>query len=127
MTMQTDGHRGHVLGMVAVGAAVLLVLLAAGRSVGEAIPLAAALACPLMLIGMVFVMGRGSRGDSVHHVAGRPHEAPGSAVDRHGLPLPVGLASSDGQLDGEDRTMTGPGTVGRDGSPVRPGDGPHDG
>lgn len=51
-------HRSHLLGMLGIAALVVLALLAAGRSLGEALPLAALLACPLMMIGMMFMMGR---------------------------------------------------------------------
>ena len=62
--MQGHNHGGknHLLGMLGIFAIVLVVLLAAGRSFGEALPLAALLACPLMMIGMMFMM----RGDNGH-------------------------------------------------------------
>jgi len=60
-----NGPRGHshsplahLVGMLAAAAVILVVLVLAGRSWGEALPLAALLACPLMMIGMVFMMGR---------------------------------------------------------------------
>ncbi len=60
-----NGPRGHshsplshLVGMLAAAAVILVVLVVAGRSWGEALPLAALLACPLMMIGMVFMMGR---------------------------------------------------------------------
>lgn len=63
MTTPPAGHnhssKSHLLGMLAAGVVALVVLLAAGRSFGEALPLAALLACPLMMIGMLFMMGRG--------------------------------------------------------------------
>lgn len=63
--MQGHNHGGknHLFGMLGIGALVLVGLLAAGRSVGEALPLAALLACPLMMIGMMFMM----RGDGNSH------------------------------------------------------------
>ena len=67
MTNNMQGHnhggKNHLVGMAGIGVLVLLGLLIAGRSVGEALPLAALLACPLMMIGMMFMMMRGS-GDS---------------------------------------------------------------
>ena len=62
--MQGHNHGGknHLLGMLGIFAVILVVLLAAGRSFGEALPLAAVLACPLMMIGMMFMM----RGDNGH-------------------------------------------------------------
>lgn len=66
--MQGHDHGGksHLFGMLAIGALVLVGLLAAGRSVGEALPLAALLACPLMMIGMMYMM-RGSGGNNHQH------------------------------------------------------------
>jgi hypothetical protein len=46
--------------MLAIGGAILVVLVATGRSLGEAVPVAAVLACPLMMIGMLFIMLRGN-------------------------------------------------------------------
>ena len=59
--MQGHNHGGknHLLGMLGIAAIVLLVLLAAGRSFRQALPLAALLACPLMMIGMMFMMRGG--------------------------------------------------------------------
>ena len=48
----------HLVGMAAAAAVIVVVLVVAGRSWGEALPLAALLACPLMMIGMMFMMGR---------------------------------------------------------------------
>lgn len=63
MNMTTQGHnhggKSHLLGMLGIGATVLVVLLFAGRSFREALPLAAVLACPLMMIGMMFMMRSG--------------------------------------------------------------------
>jgi hypothetical protein len=60
--MQGHNHGGknHLLGMLGIFAVILVVLLAAGRSFGEALPLAAVLACPLMMIGMMFMMRDGN-------------------------------------------------------------------
>jgi len=65
MNMQGHNHSGksHVLGMLGAAALVLVVLLVAGRSFRESLPLAALLACPLMMIGMMFMM----RGDNHQH------------------------------------------------------------
>ena len=66
--MQGHNHGGknHLLRMVGIAGLVLLALLAAGRSLREALPLAALLACPLMMIGMMFMM----RGGDHHEHAG---------------------------------------------------------
>jgi Protein of unknown function (DUF2933) len=62
--MQGHGHgmKGHLLWMLGIGGVVLVVLLGAGRTLGESLPLALFLACPLMMIGMMFMM----RGDNGH-------------------------------------------------------------
>ncbi|MGV8965835.1 MAG: DUF2933 domain-containing protein [Cellulomonas sp.] len=76
--MQGHNHGGksHLLAMVGIGAFVLVVLLLAGRSFGEALPFAFLLACPLMMIGMLYMM-RGA-GNSHQHgnttPTTRPHE-----------------------------------------------------
>jgi len=65
-TMQGHNHGGksHLLGMLGIGALVLVVLLGTGRSFQEALTLAFVLACPLMMIGMMFMM-RGGNGQQL--------------------------------------------------------------
>lgn len=76
-------HSGkwHMLGMLAAGLVALVVLLAVGRSFGEALPLAVLLACPLMMIGMLFTMGRGSshgaHGSGGHGGSATPRQTTG--------------------------------------------------
>jgi hypothetical protein len=62
--MQGHNHGGksHLLGMLGIGALVLVVLLGTGRSFQTALPLALFLACPLMMVGMMFMMMRGGNG-----------------------------------------------------------------
>jgi len=62
-SMQGHNHGGknHLLGMLGIGAIVLVVLLGTGRSLQQALPVAAFLACPLMMVGMMFMM-RGNNG-----------------------------------------------------------------
>jgi hypothetical protein len=59
--MQGHNHGGknHLLWMLGIGAVVLVVLLGSGRSFQQALPYALFLACPLMMVGMMFMM-RGS-------------------------------------------------------------------
>ncbi|PFG32409.1 DUF2933 domain-containing protein [Sanguibacter antarcticus] len=73
MNKQDHNHGGksHLLGMLGIAAAVLIVLLAAGRSFSEALTLAAVLACPLMMVGMMFMMRRG-HDHSDHEVTKAP-------------------------------------------------------
>lgn len=52
--------RSHLTGMLLAGAAVLAVALLAGFPLGAALPYAALLACPLMMIAMMVMMTRGS-------------------------------------------------------------------
>jgi hypothetical protein len=56
------GGKNHLLGMLGIGALVLVVLLATGNSFRTALPFAALLACPLMMGGMMFMMMRGGNG-----------------------------------------------------------------
>jgi Protein of unknown function (DUF2933) len=62
-SMQGHNHGGknHLLGMLGIGAVVLVVLLGTGRSLQQALPTALLLACPLMMVGMMFMM-RGNNG-----------------------------------------------------------------
>ena len=60
--MQGHNHGGksHLLGMLGIGALVFVVLIGTGRSFQEALPLAVFLACPLMMIGMMYMMRGGN-------------------------------------------------------------------
>ena len=59
--MQGHNHGGknHLLGMISIGALVLVVPLASGSALRTALPFAALLACPLMMGAMMFMMMRG--------------------------------------------------------------------
>ena len=77
--MQGHNHSGksHLLGMLGIGALVLVVLLGTGRSFQDALPLALFLACPLMMFGMMFMMlgnnGQQNRDDGAEHRDHRDH------------------------------------------------------
>jgi hypothetical protein len=60
--MQGHNHGGknHLLWMLGMVGGVLIVLLGSGRSLQQALPYAIFLACPLMMVGMIFMMGRGN-------------------------------------------------------------------
>jgi len=60
--MQGHNHGGksHLLWMLGIGGAVLAVQLGLGRSFSQSLPLAFFVACPLMMIGMMFMMGGGN-------------------------------------------------------------------
>ena len=62
--MQGHNHGGknHLLGMLGIGGVVLVGLLATGSSLKTALPYAALLACPVMMVGMMFMMMRGGNG-----------------------------------------------------------------
>jgi|GEM_PF-721568 len=64
MNMQGHNHGGksHLLWMLGIGGAVLVVQFGLGRSLEQSLPLAFLVACPLMMIGMMFMMG----GDNDH-------------------------------------------------------------
>jgi len=88
--MQGHNHGGksHLFGMVGIGALVLVVLLFAGKSFGEALPLAALLACPLMMIGMMFTMRGGNNGhqhDNNAPTDHHDHDAPAAWSDSTGF------------------------------------------
>ncbi|RYV49703.1 DUF2933 domain-containing protein [Pengzhenrongella frigida] len=91
--MQGHNHGGksHLYGMVGIGALVLVVLLFAGKSFGEALPLAALLACPLMMIGMMFMMRGGNNGhqhDNNAPTDHHDHAAPAPWSDETGFTAP---------------------------------------
>jgi len=80
--MQGHNHGGksHLLWMLGIGGAVLAVQLGLGRSFSQALPLAFFVACPLMMIGMMFMMGGGNghqHGSDAHD----PHDAHGTNDD----------------------------------------------
>jgi len=85
--MQGHNHSGksHLLGMLGIGALVLVVLLGTGRSFQDALPLALFLACPLMMFGMMFMMlgknGQQNRDDGAEHRDHRDHDAPAEWQD----------------------------------------------
>ncbi|MBX0301439.1 hypothetical protein K2F54_15810 [Cryobacterium sp. 1639] len=58
MNGHNHGGKSHLIGMIVIGVVILGGLLVAGRSIGEALPIAAVLACPVMMIGMMFMMMR---------------------------------------------------------------------
>lgn len=58
--------RNHLVTMLAGGAVLLVVLLAAGVPLANALPYAAILACPLMMIGMMWAMNRNGGGHGAH-------------------------------------------------------------
>jgi len=99
--MQGHNHGGknHLLGMLSIGALVLVVLLASGSSLRTALPFAALLACPLMMGGMMFMLMRGgnshqqsddapnqgAHNDATDH---RNHDAPETWQDSPNLSPP---------------------------------------
>ena len=81
MPGHNHGGKSHLYGMLGIGVLVLVVLLFAGKSFGEALPLAALLACPVMMIGMMFMM-RGGNNSHQHET-----KAPTDHHDHDAAPL----------------------------------------
>jgi Protein of unknown function (DUF2933) len=54
------GEKNHLLWMLGIGGVVLVVLLSTGRSFQQALPYALFLACPVMMVGMMFMMRGGN-------------------------------------------------------------------
>ncbi|WP_024288372.1 hypothetical protein [Cellulomonas sp. KRMCY2] len=77
--------KGHLKHMVIGGAGILVVLLLFGVGFQEALPWALLLACPLMMVGMMFMMNRnhgaGASGEHQHsaHCAQNSIQTPSSA------------------------------------------------
>jgi len=83
------GGKSHLLWMLGIGGLVLVVQLGLGRSFGQALPLAFLVACPLMMIGMMFMMGSGNgrqQGNDAHEANGANEHR-----DRHDSQLGNGL------------------------------------
>ncbi len=81
------GHmKGHVRHMAVGGAAVLVVLLVAGVGLDQALRYALLLACPLGMVAMMLMMGRGTgrRSDGPHDEdqASRPGSATAKVAPR---------------------------------------------
>jgi len=81
MSPHNHGGKNHLIGMLAIGGVVLVALVATGRSLGEAVPVAALLACPLMMIGMMFMMMRGGNSRASDHAHDNTHDGHRSARD----------------------------------------------
>lgn len=90
--MNGHNHSGksHIIGMIVIGVVILGGLLVAGRSIGEALPLAAALACPVMMIGMVFMMMRGNKGKSSDDA----HDSHNHDAESKITPVPLASANT---------------------------------
>ena len=67
-------HRNHLKYMLLGGGGIAAVLLAIGVRPGQALLTAAVLACPLMMVGMMFFMG--------HNGSGNAHSG-GHSADEH--------------------------------------------
>ena len=57
---------GHLKGMAVITGGAFVVLLLLGKSAGEAFSYALVLACPLMMVGMMFGGHRGNEDDAGH-------------------------------------------------------------
>lgn len=77
--------KGHLKHMLIGGAAILAVLLVAGVDFRQALQWAIVLACPLMMVGMMFMMNR--KGGSHEHDHGTSHTAPSRKGDTASDPV----------------------------------------
>ena len=66
--------KNHLKHMIIGGVAVFALLLAFGVDVGKALPWALLLACPLMMVGMMWSMNRGHGGHGEHDAPSKPQE-----------------------------------------------------
>lgn len=60
-------HKGHLKWMAITALAIFFILILMGKPAGEALPLGIALACPLMMVMMMFGGGHAGHGQ---HTAG---------------------------------------------------------
>lgn len=72
--------KGHLKHMLIGGAAILAILLVAGVDLKEALPWALLLACPLMMVAMMFMMNR--KGESQTHQHGSSAPSTGETESR---------------------------------------------
>ena len=66
----------HLKYMLLIGGGLFAVLLVSGVPLGTALSYAALLACPLMMVGMMFMMGHGN-GSNGHAGCGHDHGTSG--------------------------------------------------
>lgn len=64
---------GHLIGMGVIAAVLVMVFVLFGQSLRQALPYAATLACPLMMIVMMFGMRGGHHGHDGHDDHGHDH------------------------------------------------------
>lgn len=81
MSPHNHGGRNHLIGMLIICGVALVALVATGRSLGEAVPVAALLACPLMMIGMMFMMMRAGNSGASDHAQDNTHDGHRPARD----------------------------------------------
>ena len=88
----------HVKHMLIGGGALLVVLLVAGVPLGNAVPVALALACPLMMIFMMRSMGghRPGHGNGHDHTGQDVTAGPARDAERPGPPSPEPTVGSGG-------------------------------
>ena len=86
--MQGHNHGGksHLFGMLGIGALVLVVLLGSGRSFQQALPLALFLACPLMMVGMMFMMRGGNGQQHGNDAANQGNKNDATVRNNHDAP-----------------------------------------
>ena len=113
--MQGHNHSGknHLLGMLGIGALVLVVLLATGTSFRTALPFAALLACPLMMGGMMFMMMRSGNGhrqtdDATEHHQGNDGTDHHDATEHHAQGAPATWQDSPNITPQSQQTNTRP-------------------
>ncbi|GCE76710.1 DUF2933 domain-containing protein [Cellulomonas biazotea] len=78
--MSAHSPAGHLLMMVGIGIGIFAVLVVTGRSWSDALSYAALLACPVMLVVMMLMMGRQG------HQHDPRHDASSSNAERQGTP-----------------------------------------
>jgi hypothetical protein len=91
-------HGNHLKHMLIGGAVVLAALLIVGVPLGTALPYAALLACPLMMISMMLSMnghgGHGGHGERDGRPTGQPHDVDAGGQVPEQLQHPQGTSSS---------------------------------
>ena len=106
--MQGHNHGGksHLLWMLGIGGGVLVVQLGIGRSFAQSLPLAFFVACPLMMIGMMFMMGGGNGHRHGNDADDRPDHNDGT--NRRGNDAPAPWQDSPNMTPARPQDKAGP-------------------
>ena len=79
-------NKNHLKYMLLAGGGIAALLLATGVRPGQALLTAAVLACPLLMVGMMFFMNRGGNGGNGQSHSDQGHSPGGHAKEENAYP-----------------------------------------